>query len=745
MSSLIEYDANLPAEADYAVGSFDEGESSQTSLLALAWQARWLMLLTTLLGVGGSWMWLQRVETRFTSESQIYIERNLPRVLNSDLRSSNSASYLYTQAELIRSTSVLAAVADAPENAQLETFRTADNRVGLLKKQLRVQVGNNSDIISVSIELPVAEDAAQIVNSVVDAYTNQYAENHRTNAVDVLKILRSEKQRLDSKMERNLQALDTFRGQNAALAVRVGAENVITKRFAAFASELDRVELALIDAKTLNNRTQKMLKDPSSRPFLLELAGTRHNAAHESRVESQLLLSLEKQIQDLELQIHSLRATWGDGHTRVKLSLQAKEVLEKRLADQKASVEKRKETIVAAYVETVAHEYQSLEQKREELERNYDKQYKLAIQVSAQAAKLAALENALSSTEKYATALDQQINKVNLTEGVGAMNVSIIEKARSSGVPTYPVPARFLALGSLLGGLFGFGLTWMRDLLDHRLKSIDQITSTLQLSMLGALPTASGRLSLAQVGMIMVHQPQATLSEAFRSLRTSLHFDTRGKASKVIAVTSASPGEGKSVVASNLAIALAQLGRKVLLIDADLRRSSQCEIFAIEADRGLSSVLSERHSVENIIVPTSIPQLDLLPSGPAVANPVDLLNSGYFDDLLDNLSSEYDRIVIDSTSLLSVADTRIIAALSDSVLLVLQADRSTRQDSLAARDQLRQVGVNHLAVVVNRVPVSKQADYGQSHEVLGHQTEKTPRKRDAIPVSAVITDETPVA
>lgn len=743
MSSLIEYDADLPLETNSTAGEGFAG-GPQTNLLALAWRARWLILLTVLMGTGGAWLYLQRVVPRYISVSRIYVERNLPRILSNDAQLGNSSSYLYTQAELIRSTSVLAAAAEAPENAELETFRTADSRVGLLKEQLRVQVGQNDDIINISIELPIAQDAAQIVNSVVKAYISKYAADRLSNTIEILDILRNEKQRREAALEQKGSELSEFRRQNSSLAVQVGNENVITKRFASLAGALDQTELELLNAKALHNRTQQMHKSPDVRPYLFELASNRQSAVEDLRIENRQQLNLEKQIQEIELSINSLRATWGDGHTRVKLLLQSKDDLQKRLADQQTAVEEHKTAIIEAYVETVAQEFQALEQKRSELQSKYDIQFKLAMQVNSQAGQLATLVESVTRAAKQVDILDDRIKELNLSEGVGAMNVSIMDLAGASSVPSYPIRSRILMLGALLGGLTGFGLAWLRDLLDKRLKSMDEITWTLQLPVLQALPLVGGRLSRAEVGTIMVLQPQARLSEAFRALRTSIQFGAKSNKSKIIAVTSALSEEGKSVVASNLAIALAQLGRKVLLIDADLRKSCQQEIFAVNSQRGLSSVLSERLSVADVIVPTSVPQLDLLPSGPRSSNPVDLLNNGYFDDLLDDLGAEYDSIVIDSPAVLPVADARIIAALSDTVLLVLQAERSTPRDCLAARDQLWQVGARQLGVVINRVPANKQSAYGYDHGVLDYYGEESPQKSGGVVGSAIIPAEKPV-
>ncbi|QDS96944.1 polysaccharide biosynthesis tyrosine autokinase [Adhaeretor mobilis] len=716
MSSLVEYEDDYSLDADPQPNAGKGDDSAlQTNLLSIAWQARWLLLLTVLLGVGCAWLYLQRVVPRYTSVSRIYVERSLPQIFASDAQRGTSSSYLYTQAELITSTPVLAAAANAPESSQLETFRSTDNPIGLLKKNLSVQVGKNDDIINVMIELPSAEDAAQIVNSVVDAYISKYAEERRTDTVEVLNILRNEKQRRDAELEQRIEALEKFRGQNAALAVQVGEENVITKRFAALASELDRVELALLDSKARHNRTQQMLESPSLRPFLLELASGQQSVAQDISLENRLQVDLEKQIQDIQLQIDALRATWGDGHTRVKLALQSKAAMEERLAKQLEATEERKKAIVSAYVETVSQEHQLLEQKREELQRSYDKQFKLAMQVNSQAAKLTTLENSLARTVRDVDRVDEQIKGINLTEDVGAMNVSIMEVARASSEPTYPIPARFLAIGALLGGLTGFGLAWLRDLMDHRLKSIEEIAATLQLPVLGALPLSAGKDDRHETGRVVLTHPRSMAAESFRTLRTAIHFGLTRDDAKVIAITSPSPGDGKSVVASNLALTMAQADQRVLLIDADMRKPKQHEVFEIQVEHGLSSVLAERRPADEVIQRTEVDTLDLLPCGSRPTNPVELLNNGYFSELLHELQQKYDKIVIDSPPVMPVADARVISAQTDATILVLRADCSTRRMSVAARDELWRVRAQRIGIVVNAVPGRKQANYSQGY------------------------------
>lgn len=706
MSSLVEVGQYSIAAPEAGVSSLDQSDQyHETNLMQLAWRSRWLVLLCMVIGGGVAWGVLQRITPRYTSSSQIVVERSLPNLLTQEMQVGQSANYLYTQAALICSTPVLAAAAEAEENRDLECFKDVDNRVGLLKECIKVTVGRQDDIINVWAELPQAHDAAQLVNSVVDAYVTKYAEQRTTNTVEVLNILRGEKERRDAEFDKRRKELDDFRRQHSALAVTFDSQNVVTRRFSLLAEELNQTEIALLEAKARYNRVKELYDSPTQRMHLLEMASNQQHAMRD--------MDLESQVSQIEQQLTSERARWGEGHPRVKL-------LRESLDESRERLKKQQQAIIEAYVDGLRQEFQLLDHKRVELRTAYDTQFKLATDVSSQSLELASLEEALKRTERLCDILDERIKAVNLTEEVGAMNVTIMEVAGVSTMPSYPSPKRFLGAGLLLGGLVGFGLAWLRDLLDHRLKSVEEVAAVLQLPVLGALPFFGDKQDVSQTGQIVALSSRSTAAEAVRTLRTALHFGMTGRDVKAIVVTSPSPGDGKSTVASNLAIAMAQADQRILLIDADLRKPTQHKIFNVDPGLGLGSVITDRRPVEEAIIPNVYEMLDFLPCGPCPANPVELLNNGFFAEMLAKLRERYDRIIIDSPPVLPVADARVIAALGDSTLLVLRAQRSTRRLSLAARDELWRVRATRIGVVVNGVPLSKQQGYGYNYGDYGY-------------------------
>jgi len=219
-----------------------------------------------------------------------------------------------------------------------------------------------------------------------------------------------------------------------------------------------------------------------------------------------------------------------------------------------------------------------------------------------------------------------------------------------------------------------------------------------------------GDRSVVARGRKVHFEPNCRAAEAYRAIRTSVFFGVPEGKAKTIVITSAEPLEGKTTLASNLAIAMAQAGQKTLLLDADFRNPMQYKVFEMNSSDGLVSLLSGTTTIERAIQASGTDGLELLPCKTQLVNSAEIINSKSFSTLLKDLSGRYDRIIIDSPPLLPVTDAQILAATSDVTLLVLRAGKSTRKSSRMARDSLLSVGANLLGVVVNNAP--KRGSYG---------------------------------
>jgi capsular exopolysaccharide synthesis family protein len=330
--------------------------------------------------------------------------------------------------------------------------------------------------------------------------------------------------------------------------------------------------------------------------------------------------------------------------------------------------------------------------------------------VNVKAAEFARLDSDVKRSQKLVEMLEDRINELTMTQSGGPLSIKVVESATPVRQPSFPSKKRTVALGLMLGLMLGSALALVREQTDQRLRSAEDVASVLGIPVLGVVPYMGTGHSVATRGRKMHLDPLSDVAEAVRTIRTAVHFGVPGAAPRTLLVTSAAPGDGKSTIASNLAIAVAQAGRRTLLLDADFRRPSVDEIFELKGALGLSHVLAGTQSVDSALQPTDVENLHVLPCGPVPANPAELLNSTAFGKLLEELSGRYDFVVLDSPPVLPVTDARIVAAYCDVTLLVLRAGKSSRRQAEQAHSALLSVGARVLGGVMNGAAVRRGND-----------------------------------
>jgi capsular exopolysaccharide synthesis family protein len=365
----------------------------------------------------------------------------------------------------------------------------------------------------------------------------------------------------------------------------------------------------------------------------------------------------------------------------------------------------------AAQLAITRQQYLAAKEKEEQITSDFEEQRQQAIALNEQIAQYTILQSDWEQTKKLCDILYDRIKEINVTEDVGALNINILEFARPSNKPSSPQKARYMAIALFLGLMLGCGLALLRDWVDQRLRTAEEISIVLGVPVLGVVPSMSRRQSIVARGQKVYRDSNSRAAEAYRTIRTAVFFGVPKGEAKTILVTSPAAADGKTTLVSNLGIALAQAGQKTLILDADFRKPMQHKIFEVNHEEiGLSSVLAGATTLEEAIQPTKVKGLELLTCGPDVPNPSEILNSESFAKLLKDLSNTYDRVIIDSPPVMPVTDSQILAAVSDITLLVLRADKSNRKTSQHARDGLMSVGARILGAVIN--DVSKNSRYG---------------------------------
>ena len=304
--------------------------------------------------------------------------------------------------------------------------------------------------------------------------------------------------------------------------------------------------------------------------------------------------------------------------------------------------------------------------------------------------------------------------------------LSVVEPAVAPTSPVSPRPLLNALLASLLSVLLFAGAIVIASYFDRRLKDSEDVQEVVGVSTLGTIPLMRGRRGRQEMYQLaMLLYPRSAAAEAYRSLRANLEFSSVDAPVKTLLVTSAGPGEGKTVTAANLAVAFAQTGQQVLLLDADLRKPGVQAMFNVSNDRGLSTLLRSDDALwEHSIRVSEQPNLRLLTTGPLPPNPAELLGTKRMQSILQRLSKSYDLLIIDSPPLLVVADSAILSSFVDGTLLVIDAKATRRDSARAARDALNRAGARVLGVLLNGLPSKDFASYGEYYGADGTTQEQ---------------------
>ena len=363
-------------------------------------------------------------------------------------------------------------------------------------------------------------------------------------------------------------------------------------------------------------------------------------------------------------------------------------------------------------------------------------------QTTTQETSLNRLQDELAQFRQSYTSLLQSFENIRLAEAQSISNVIIVEPAQ---VPDNPVRPRTLlntALAAVVGLMLAVGVVFLIEYLDDSIRSPDQVLAMLGVPVIGAI----GRLSNGQArnGAITAAEPRAPVAEAYRALRTSIQFAGVDKKINTLLVSSPGPAEGKTTIAVNLAIVMAQAGLRVIIVDADLRRPTTHKLLERSNRNGLTDLmLQQSPSWDAALQDTAVKYLSLLSSGSLPPNPSELLGSDKMRDLLRKLNETSDVLIIDSPPVLAVTDPVVMAGLVDGVLLVVDSGTTSIGAALQAKTQLEQVGANLLGVVMNKVAARRggyyyynylqQYDYQIQEQQSNGRRWWSPRRRSAKP------------
>jgi capsular exopolysaccharide synthesis family protein len=720
----------LPAK-EHAGGDF----------LAVMLRRKWVVLLFLLMGGGAGWLNYEHTAPVFQARSQVLITRReagFQSMANghSDYEDLVSRDILSTQSMVIRSEIV---VSQAVKMHKLNTLRSfgsnasiAGTTSAIIGGLAMTKGGDNvstedANVLNVSFRGPERADCPKILNAVLDSYQQSLGEDSKEGSQQTLELFRHVSEVLDKQLQQLEGDYNEWR-KSAPLIFSGNKEGVNPHyaRLTDIESARSKGRLRLSEIRAHVQTIEEALKSGAMREALKLLVersrGTKTDTktANANMIEQQLFqLMMEEQ-----LQIEN----FGSDHPKVKITRKQIQVLQDLLLGSRGGQTQEVSSPVkflTDYLESQRLEMQELETQDRELSQAYEAEREAAKEsLNFEVADESKRAEIARKKQLWEEALERlhQLQVVDDVKDYGGFKTKILAEARDAS-QVEPVMGRSVAIFGVLGMLLGIALAYMIDLADKSFRTPDEIRGQLRLPVIGHIPVIDNVMSRkdkrkrkqesVKVDEMIAcfHRPKSTVSEAYRSIRTAIYFGTRGEEHKLIQVTSADAGDGKTTLVCNLAVSIAQSGKKVCLVDADFRRSRLHEMFGIEQPTGVSSVMAGKCELTDAIYPTAVENLSLLPCGPRPSNPSELLSSERFKELMDVLRTKFDTILIDTPPLLAVTDPSAVAARVDSVLLVMRITKHVRPNALRAKQVLDALGAKVLGVVVNGVDM--RVGYGQ--------------------------------
>ncbi len=564
---------------------------------------------------------------------------------------------------------------------------------------LTVTPVKNTRLVDVTFSTPDPKLSQQLANAHATSFIQMILENRFNLTQEAREFLGKKLTELREKVVKAENELNKFSQQHGVVSLEKG-ENIVVDRLVDLNKQLTGVRSERIQAESLyqmtRNKNSEYLAQVLTNPLILQIKGTLANLETEKGRLSSIYTAEHPRIQELNQQIGEAK---------------------RGLASEVANI-----------VRGIESNYSAARNREQALEAEAKKQQDTALDLKEVGVNYAVLnEEVVVNRGLYDNVL-KRMNETSVANDLAASNIQVVERAELPTSPSSPKTARNLLASMVLGLFLAVAFAFFLEYMDATMNTPQQVWAAVSLATLGVVPhlrslqqryhpMLSENVSTNRVGpatppedavgkeIVVAHDQFSMMAESYRSIRTALMLSQAERPPKVILMTSPCPNEGKTVTTLNLGIALAQSGKRVLAIDADLRKGRCHQLLHCRNHQGLANVLTGSVDVKKAIQETAINDFYLLPRGALPPNPADLLMSQTMRDILNELRSSFDFIVVDSPPIIAVSDAAVLSAICDGVVLVFNGERTTTQSARRAMERLDKIGARILGVILNGIDI----------------------------------------
>lgn len=681
---------------------------------------KWLVLLVFILVSFIGVVYTIRQPKIYEAVATVEIDLQADRVLNDvndvyqlgDIGYWDNKSYFETQYKIIQSRTIAAKVVEKlhldrdlvflgldtiEDETELSEKLTASDPIEILRQGLIVDPFMDSRLVRIRYRGVDPEKITTISNALVAAYIEQNLDRKLSSTRNALEWLNSQLGDLKGKLEISENNLYNFLKENDILSTSMDQKtDIVGTRLVQLNGELGRYHTKQLLLKSEYESLQGAVDGSQS----LE------NIASAEIVRNPLIKELKITIERLHGQYADLLSRYKERHPdviRIKSQLdRAKENLQREV---KNIIEAKRLEYFGAK-KTMAAIQQEMEKVKQHARLLTLKEVEYNRLLRDKQSNLHVFEQVLSRAKE-----------IDLSSMMRVNNIRMLDAAMVPDIPVLPRVRINIIISVLLGLLLGLGAAILLELFDKTLRNTEDVERFLKLPLLGILPEVKIKQDQPEAAIpnaaeiLSFLKPKSSIAECCRQVRTNISFMSPGKPISRVLVTSSSPREGKTTIVSNLGITMANSGRRVLVLDTDMRRPRIHKAFRVSNEYGLSNVIMGTMKLEDAILKTEIENLELLTCGPIPPNPAELIGSDEFEKLVDRLSEIYDWIIFDSPPVIAVTDSLILSKMVDGVVLVVKFGSTHREVAAQARKHLTDVNANILGAVINNLDLDSK-EYG---------------------------------
>jgi capsular exopolysaccharide synthesis family protein len=563
-----------------------------------------------------------------------------------------------------------------------------DGVISVFLSRVKVKPSQDSRIITIGFEAYSPTFAAKMADAIADTFVEWSLDRKLEATRNAREFLQRQIKEVKSALEKSEAALHQFSVDNDIVS-------------------LDKdMNLVYSQLETLNSSLAQATAEKTAKESL-------YKSVESANPNTILEVTSDPLIQDLKNEYNKLLVEYSNLSALFKPEYPPLKQLQAKIDEVRARLNEETKRRVAA----IKADYQTALKKEEGLKKRLEEQEKLAMALNEKTIQYRILEREVQSNKSIYESLLQRFKETDVTGGIQSSGIQVLDRAPIPTVPFKPNTTRNLMLAAIVGLIGAVGIAFLREFLDRTIKTPEEITERMRLPVLGAIlrmpENKRYKRLTAPTEKLYLADPRSPFSEAIRTIRASIMLSSDDHSLRSILITSCWPNEGKTTVATNLALSLAYGSNRVLLIEADLRHPGVGKIFGIDESRpGLSNYLMFNSELDEVIHSTDIPQLFVLPVGSIIpSNPSELLQSEEMKQLLDRLRDDFDYLVIDSSPAIGLADSLMLSTITDATVLVASAGITMQRDISHVVRQLSNVKARFLGVVINRLDSARDAYY----------------------------------